>query len=79
MSIIECSERERSQPVRRFELNLCVSDGSLLDTGSRILTAGSQTQPCLLNNNVIKALWDCDVDSLPWWKKKEKCPERVGK
>lgn len=69
MSIIECGEHKRSRPIRRFDLGLCVSDVSLLDTGSRILTAGSQTQPCLLNNNVIKALWDCDVDSPPWEKK----------
>lgn len=72
MSMIECGEPKRSRPIRRFDLGLCVSDVSLLDTGSRILTAGSQTQPCLLNNNVIKALWDCDVDSLPWKKKEKK-------
>lgn len=53
-----------------------VFDGSLLGTGSQILTAGWETQPCLLNNNVITALCDRDVHS-PLLRKKR--PERAGR
>lgn len=64
------------RPIRRVISLLCVPDGSLMGTGSQILTAGWESQPCLLNNNVITALWDRDVHS-PLLRKKH--PERAGR